>query len=88
MGGGGARYAPSGLLPCLVCPRRLGIREVHTDRGTCGARGVTVLGIETATTVCAAALVREGRVVAESFLDAGRVHAEKLMGQIAAGPGS
>jgi tRNA threonylcarbamoyladenosine biosynthesis protein TsaB len=45
---------------------------------------VNVLGIETATTVCAAALVREGRVVAESLLDAGRVHAEKLMGQIAA----
>jgi tRNA threonylcarbamoyladenosine biosynthesis protein TsaB len=45
---------------------------------------MTVLGIETATTVCAAALVREGRVVAESLLDAGRVHAEKLMGQIVA----
>jgi tRNA threonylcarbamoyladenosine biosynthesis protein TsaB len=50
---------------------------------------VNVLGIETATTVCAAALVRGGTVVAESLLDAGRVHAEQLMGQIAAvlGPG-
>ncbi|HEX7571491.1 MAG TPA: tRNA (adenosine(37)-N6)-threonylcarbamoyltransferase complex dimerization subunit type 1 TsaB [Bacteroidota bacterium] len=45
---------------------------------------MNVLGIETATTVCAAALVRGGRVVAESLLDAGRVHAEKLMGQIVA----
>ena len=42
-----------------------------------------VLGIETATTVCAAALLRGGEVAAESLLDAGRVHAEKLMGQIA-----
>jgi tRNA threonylcarbamoyladenosine biosynthesis protein TsaB len=50
---------------------------------------VNVLGIETATTVCAAALVRGGRVISESLLDAGRVHAEKLMGQIASvlGPG-
>ncbi len=45
---------------------------------------MNVLGIETATTVCAAALVRGGRVVAESLLDAGRVHAEKLMCQIVA----
>jgi tRNA threonylcarbamoyladenosine biosynthesis protein TsaB len=49
---------------------------------------VNVLGIETATTVCAAALVRDGNVVAESFLDAGRIHAEKLMGQIASVLGS
>ena len=50
---------------------------------------MNVLGIETATAVCAAALVREGNVVRESFLDAGRVHAEKLMDQIVAvlGPG-
>ena len=50
---------------------------------------MNVLGIETATTVCAAALVRGGTVVTESLLDAGRVHAERLMGQIAAvlGPG-
>jgi tRNA threonylcarbamoyladenosine biosynthesis protein TsaB len=45
---------------------------------------VNVLGIETATTVCAAALVRGGTVVAESLIEAGRVHAEKLMGQIIA----
>ena len=45
---------------------------------------MNVLGIETATTVCAAAFVRGGRVVAESLLDAGRVHAEKLMEQIVA----
>ena len=43
---------------------------------------MSVLGIETATSVCAAALVTEGRVTAESLLDAGRVHAERLMGQI------
>jgi tRNA threonylcarbamoyladenosine biosynthesis protein TsaB len=43
---------------------------------------VNVLGIETATTVCGAALVRDGNIVRESLLDAGRVHAEKLMGQI------
>ncbi|HUI10333.1 MAG TPA: tRNA (adenosine(37)-N6)-threonylcarbamoyltransferase complex dimerization subunit type 1 TsaB [Bacteroidota bacterium] len=43
---------------------------------------MTVLGIETATAVCAAALVRDGRVEAESLLDAGRVHAERLLGQI------
>jgi tRNA threonylcarbamoyladenosine biosynthesis protein TsaB len=49
---------------------------------------VNVLGIETATTVCAAALVRGGRVVAESLLEAGRIHAEKLMGQIIAVLGS
>jgi tRNA threonylcarbamoyladenosine biosynthesis protein TsaB len=45
---------------------------------------VIVLGIETATTVCGAALVRDGKVIAESLIDAGRVHAEKLMGQITA----
>jgi len=44
---------------------------------------VRVLGIETATAVCAAALVIDGRVERESLLDAGRVHAERLMGQIA-----
>jgi len=44
---------------------------------------VRVLGIETATAICAAALVSDGRIVAESRLDAGRVHAERLMGQIA-----
>lgn len=44
---------------------------------------MNVLGIETATTVCAVALVRDGNVAAESLLEAGRVHAETLMGQIA-----
>ncbi len=43
---------------------------------------MTVLGIETATAVCAAALVRDGVVVRESLLDSARVHAEALMGQI------
>ena len=48
-----------------------------------------VLGIETATAVCAAALLADGRIAAESLLDAGRVHAERLMGQIdeVLGPG-
>ena len=45
---------------------------------------MNVLGIETATAVCATALVRGGSVAAESLLDAGRIHAEKLMSQIAA----
>jgi tRNA threonylcarbamoyladenosine biosynthesis protein TsaB len=41
-----------------------------------------MLGIETATTVCAAALVRDGTVLAEELLDERNVHAEKLMGMI------
>ena len=45
---------------------------------------MNVLGIETATAVCGAALVRDGELAAESFFDEGRVHAEKLMGQIIA----
>ncbi|HMK37974.1 MAG TPA: tRNA (adenosine(37)-N6)-threonylcarbamoyltransferase complex dimerization subunit type 1 TsaB, partial [Bacteroidota bacterium] len=45
---------------------------------------MNVLGIETATSVCAVALVRDGEVVGESLLDEGRVHAERLMGQIVA----
>jgi tRNA threonylcarbamoyladenosine biosynthesis protein TsaB len=49
---------------------------------------VTVLGIETATTVCGAALVRDGKITAESLIEAGRIHAEKLMGQITAVLGS
>jgi tRNA threonylcarbamoyladenosine biosynthesis protein TsaB len=44
---------------------------------------VTLLGIDTATAVCSAALVRDGTVIRESLVDAGRVHAESLMGQIA-----
>jgi tRNA threonylcarbamoyladenosine biosynthesis protein TsaB len=44
---------------------------------------VTVLGIETATSVCAAALARDGIIVAESLVQAERIHAERLMGQIA-----
>ena len=49
---------------------------------------MNVLGIETATSVCAVALVREGKVAGESLLDEGRIHAEKLMGQIVAVLGS
>jgi tRNA threonylcarbamoyladenosine biosynthesis protein TsaB len=45
---------------------------------------VRILGIETATAVCSAALVLDGRVEAESLLDAGRVHSEKLMSQVIA----
>ncbi|HTY59710.1 MAG TPA: tRNA (adenosine(37)-N6)-threonylcarbamoyltransferase complex dimerization subunit type 1 TsaB [Bacteroidota bacterium] len=50
---------------------------------------MTLLGIETSTAVCSAALVTDGIVVRESLLDEGRVHAEALMGQIAEviGPG-
>jgi len=40
---------------------------------------VKVLGIETATEVCAAAIVRDGRVIAEASLDKKNVHAEKLL---------
>lgn len=43
---------------------------------------MNVLGIETATTVCAAAVVRDGRILAEASLDKKHVHAEKLMVQI------
>ncbi len=45
---------------------------------------MNVLGIETATAVCGAALVRDGKIAEESFFDEGRVHAEKLIGQIIA----
>lgn len=45
---------------------------------------MNVLGIETATAVCGAALVRDGELAVESYFDEGRVHAEKLMGQIIA----
>jgi tRNA threonylcarbamoyladenosine biosynthesis protein TsaB len=43
---------------------------------------MTVLGIETATDVCAAAVVRDGKILGESFLQEPRVHAEMLMSQI------
>jgi tRNA threonylcarbamoyladenosine biosynthesis protein TsaB len=43
---------------------------------------VTVLGIETSTAVCGAALVRDGRVASEALLEMDRVHAERLIGQI------
>jgi len=43
---------------------------------------VTVLAIETATTVCAAAVVRDAMVVGESSLCQKYVHAERLMGMI------
>ena len=41
-----------------------------------------VLAIETATTVCAAAVVSEGRILSEASLDEKYAHAEKLMGQV------
>ncbi len=41
-----------------------------------------VLGIETATSVCAAALVRDGTVLAEYSVDAQYVHSERLIGLI------
>jgi len=40
---------------------------------------MTVLGIETATTICAAAIAREGKILAEATLDEEYVHAEKLL---------
>jgi len=40
---------------------------------------MTVLGIETATTVCAAAIGRDGNIVVEATLDEKYVHAEKLL---------
>ena len=41
-----------------------------------------VLGIETASIVCAAAVVEDGRVLQESFLEQQHVHSEMLMKQI------
>jgi len=41
-----------------------------------------LLGIETATTVCAAAIARDGVLLAEELVDERNVHAEKLMGMI------
>ena len=43
---------------------------------------MTVLGIETATDACAAAVVRDGEVLDESFLQEPHIHAEMLMSQI------
>ena len=43
---------------------------------------MTVLGIETATSVCACAMVTDGRVLQEVSLEAKRLHAERLLGQI------
>jgi len=43
---------------------------------------VKILGIETATTVCSAALVADGRVCAEETIEEQNVHAEMLMGLI------
>ena len=40
---------------------------------------MNVLGIETATTVCASAVVVDGSVAAEAMLDRRNVHAEKLL---------
>lgn len=41
-----------------------------------------VLAIETATTVCAAAVVSEGKILSEASLDEKYVHAEKLLTQV------
>ncbi len=41
-----------------------------------------LLGIETATTVCAAAVTREGVLLAEELVDERNVHAERLLGMI------
>jgi tRNA threonylcarbamoyladenosine biosynthesis protein TsaB len=41
-----------------------------------------LLGIETATTVCAAAVVRDGVLLAENLVDERNVHAEQLMGMV------
>ncbi len=41
-----------------------------------------VLGIETATEVCAAAIARDGRVIAEVSVDKKNVHAERLLALI------
>ena len=43
---------------------------------------MTVLGIETATMVCGAALIRDGRVVADKWVEERFVHAERLFGLI------
>lgn len=43
---------------------------------------MTVLGIETTTMVCGAALVRDGRVVADQWVEERSVHAERLFGLI------
>lgn len=43
---------------------------------------MTVLGIETATMVCGAALIRNGRVVADMWVEERSVHAERLFGLI------
>ncbi len=40
---------------------------------------MTLLGIETATTVCAAAVIRDGVLLAEELVDERNVHAEKLL---------
>jgi tRNA threonylcarbamoyladenosine biosynthesis protein TsaB len=41
-----------------------------------------ILGIETATTVCGAALARQGTIVHESSVDERNVHSERLLAQI------
>ncbi|MDH3253127.1 MAG: tRNA (adenosine(37)-N6)-threonylcarbamoyltransferase complex dimerization subunit type 1 TsaB, partial [Ignavibacteria bacterium] len=43
---------------------------------------MTVLGVETATAVCAAALVVDGQAIAEEMVNQRFVHAEKLMSLI------
>ena len=43
---------------------------------------MTVLGIETATTVCAVALVSDGKILGEASVNEKYVHAERLMRQV------
>jgi tRNA threonylcarbamoyladenosine biosynthesis protein TsaB len=43
---------------------------------------VTVLGIETATAVCGASVVRNGKILSHHFLEAHHIHSEKLMTMI------
>src|SRR5512141_577989 len=72
--------------PPAVRPLSGGYRAWCEGRRAHGAdlteRRMTLLGIETATTVCAAAVVRDGAVLAEELVDERNVHAERLMGMI------
>lgn len=40
---------------------------------------MTVLGIETATAICGASVVRDGNILSHHFLEAAHIHSEKLM---------
>ena len=43
---------------------------------------MNILGIESATTVCAAAIVEDGRILSEKTIDLPRVHSEKMISLI------